>query len=204
VHSSGPRPSPDQHALPSPPGEEETALLLRVAGGEQAAFAALYDTYATRAFSLAHRICRSRWLAEEVTQDAFWYLWQRPTAFDPARGRFAPWFLALVHHRSVDALRRDLAQRRHAGLLATDPAGTGDCEQEALTRLAGAELQSALRCLPAGHRRVLALQYFGGYTQSEVAAATGLALGTVKSRTHTALRQLRTHLATPAPAHPAP
>lgn len=169
-------------------------LVTQMSGGVATAFAQLYDRYSRQAFSLAKRICVAQELAEEVVQEVFLALWREPSRFDPAKSAFSTWLLTLVHHRSVDAVRRESAQRRRANAVAAieeDQPSSVAAEDEALTGIVGGSVREAVRGLPDEQRRILSLAYFGGYTQCEVAALTGVPLGTVKSRTFAALRRLR-------------
>src|ERR1700716_1916984 len=74
---------------PSESQDEDRSLLQRVARGDQAAFAALYDRYGASSFGMALKICNSRALAEDVVQEAFLSIWQRAGRFDPDRGSVA-------------------------------------------------------------------------------------------------------------------
>ncbi|WP_237047586.1 RNA polymerase sigma factor [Lentzea guizhouensis] len=168
-------------------------LVHRLAQGDRSAFAALYDRYGTPAYSLARRICVDPELAEDVVQEAFLALWRHPARFDPARGGFGTWLMTLVHHRAVDAIRKENTQRRRTVPLTDDttPPPAEGSDHEALVSVVGAEVRAALRTLPEEQRQVIALAYLGGYTQCEVAKLTGVPLGTVKSRTFAAIRRLR-------------
>lgn len=170
-----------------------------LAGGDSSALASLYDRYSRQAFSLAKRICVAQELAEEVVQEVFLALWRDPSRFDSSRASFATWLMTLVHHRSVDAVRREGAQRRRTTAATQQMSERGEttvtaAEDDALAGIVGGTVREALHRLPEEQRRILSLAYFGGYTQCEVAALTGVPLGTVKSRTFAALRRLRTLL----------
>jgi RNA polymerase sigma-70 factor (ECF subfamily) len=103
----------------------------------------------------------------------------------------------VTHHKAVDLLRRDKGRRqRLAGeqeLLELAATGPGPADA-AWAQLRAERTRDALRDLPPEQREVLLLAYYGGYTQSEIADITGLALGTVKSRTFQAMRRLRGQL----------
>jgi RNA polymerase sigma-70 factor (ECF subfamily) len=174
----------------------DEALVLAVVAGDTAAFAALYDRYGRRAWSLARRICVDDGLAEDVVQEAFLGFWRAPQRFDAQRGRFGTWLLTLVHHRAVDAVRRQSAATRRTvpqledGSDPAAPAGPG-ADQDALAAVEAGHIRAALHRLPDDQRSALALAYFGGYTQREIAARLGVPLGTVKSRMFTGIRRLR-------------
>jgi RNA polymerase sigma factor (sigma-70 family) len=175
---------------------EDAALLARVSDGDESAIEALYGRYGGSCFGLARRILDDAQLAEDVVQQVFLALWQG-TGFDPARGAVSTWLLSMTHHKAVDSLRKESNRRKRlAGeqtLLELQATGPGPAD-EAWSRMRAERTREALRLLPAEQREVLLLAYYGGYTQSEIADLTGLPLGTVKSRTLTAMRRLRGHL----------
>ena len=177
----------------------DEALVQRIAGGDQQALGELYDRYGRPAYSLARRICADDGIAEDVVQEVFLAFWRDPTRFDAARGSFGTWLLTLVHHKSVDAVRRESAIRRRTVPASEDgeewsaPPGPG-ADQAALGKVVAGQVRDALGGLPVEQRQALALAYYGGYTQREVAALTGVPLGTVKSRMFTGVQRLRSVL----------
>jgi RNA polymerase sigma factor (sigma-70 family) len=193
----------------SSPDPADADLARRVSAGDKSAFAALYDRYSRQAYSLAKRICVASTVAEDVVQEVFLAFWRNPARFDASRGGFGTWLLTLVHHKSVDAVRRETSQRRRALPEAehlTDESirPAPGVEEAALAGVTAGTVREALDQLTEEQRKVIALSYYGGYTQTEVAAVTGLPLGTVKSRTFAAIRKLRVALAgeMPEPSMP--
>jgi RNA polymerase sigma factor (sigma-70 family) len=180
-----------------PPGSaSDTDILRRIAAGDAGAVDDLYDRFRRPAFALARRILADDTLAEDVLQDVFLSVWRDPGAFDGRRGTFASWLLAMVHHKAVDAVRREESQRRRQGLAEDDmalqaPLSSRDVEDEAEARTIAKHVRSALGELPESQREALTLAYYGGYTQREVAALTGAPLGTVKTRMLAGMRRLR-------------
>jgi RNA polymerase sigma-70 factor (ECF subfamily) len=137
-------------------------------------------------------------LAEDVVQETFLVVWRDPGRFDPARGSVSSWLLTLVHHRAVDAVRREATRRRRTVAPRADggewlPPGPG-ADQAALGAVVAGKVRDALAELPAEQREALALAYFGGYTQREVSSLVGVPLGTVKSRMFAGVQKLRTLL----------
>src|SRR5262245_49284792 len=87
-------------------------LIVGITAADRAAFTELYRRYSPAGFGLALRILGERSIAEEVLQEVFLSLWRRAVAYDPARGSVRSWLFAQVHHRAVDAVRREEAERR--------------------------------------------------------------------------------------------
>jgi RNA polymerase sigma factor (sigma-70 family) len=175
-------------------GDEQ--LVQRVVGGDRAALGGLYDRHGRRAYSLARRVTGNDEMGEDVVQEAFLAFWRAPGRFDPSRGSFASWLLTIVHHKAVDAVRRERAVTRHntPGPQQDEERGMPclpGADDAALGALAAGHVRDALAQLPAEQRQALALAYFGGYTQSEVAAIESVPVGTVKSRTFAGMQRLR-------------
>jgi len=179
-------------------------LLRRVRGGDRGAVEELYDRFRRPAFALARRILADDVLAEDVLQDVFLTVWRDPGAYDRSRGTFASWLLAMVHHKAVDAVRREESHRRRQTRAEEDlqlsaPTQTTDVEDAAWQRLVAERVRTALRGLPAPPREALTLAYYGGYTQREVAALTRTPMGTVKARMLAGMRRLHDTLDTALP-----
>ena len=177
----------------------DVQIIQRVVAGDQLALGELYDRWSKPAFSLARRVCADEGLAEDVVQEVFIAFWREPGRFEPARGAFGSWLLTLVHHKAVDAVRRESAIRRRTIPAAEDgeewsvAPGPG-ADQAALGAVVAGQVRDALGRLPNEQREALALAYYGGYTQREVATLTGVPLGTVKSRMFTGVQRLRSVL----------
>lgn len=187
-----------------PAGTPDEALLLRVGAGDERAFRELFARYASVAHALAFRLVRQAQVAEEIVQEAFLAVWRTPERYDPARGSVRSWLMGTVHHRAVDAVRREQAQRRRADQAAAlAPRVVEDPIDDVVSALDLPRerrlVQKALAGLPDEQRDVIQRMYFDGMSQSQIAERTGLPLGTVKSRTLLAMRRLRTHLGEVAP-----
>jgi RNA polymerase sigma factor (sigma-70 family) len=158
--------------------------------------------HTARALHLARRIVGDDRIAEDVVQEAFFAYWRNPAAFDESRAGFASWFLSIVHHKAVDALRHETALRRRSDAYA-ELAGAGsppDVVDVVVGRIADARVRSAVAALPAAQREALVLAYWGGYTQREIAERTATPLGTVKTRTQHGMRRLQGALGAVVPA----
>jgi RNA polymerase sigma factor (sigma-70 family) len=180
-------------------GVGDVEILQRIRAGERNAVDELYERFRRPAFALARRILTDDGLAEDVLQDVFLGVWRDPWAYDIARGSFASWLLAVVHHKAVDAVRREESQRRRQARAEDEaeleaPTATRDVEDDAWSRVVADQVRSALGVLPTTQREALTLAYYGGYTQREVAALTGTPLGTVKTRMLAGMRKLKTEL----------
>ena len=173
----------------------------RIAAGDEDAFALAYDRYADLLYGSLVRFTGDREAAAEIVQDTFMALWRRAGQFDERAGTLAGWLLAIARHRAVDVHRARI--RRPALAVAADETRAppqrddqpdGDPHSVAAQRWLQAVVRTAVSELPDGERVVLMLAYSSGLSQSEISGRTGLALGTVKSRTRRAMAHLRTRL----------
>ena len=182
-----------------PENPAAAALVVRIRAGDRRAVDELYQLFGRQAFALARRILLDDGLAEDVVQDVFLSVWRDPHAYDRARGSFSSWLMAMVHHKAVDAVRREESHRRRQSraeddLALTAPTSGHDVEDEAWSRLVSERVRTALGTLPDAQREALTLAYYGGYTQREVAALTRAPLGTVKTRMLAGMRRLKEEL----------
>jgi RNA polymerase sigma-70 factor, ECF subfamily len=171
-------------------------LLLRVAAGDQSAFASLYDMLSPRVFGLILRVLVDRAQSEEVLQEVFLEIWQSATKFAPNRGQGRSWVLTIAHRRAVDRVRSSQASSDRdvrAGFRDLDVAHDSVAEQVEL-KIEGRRVAKALGALPEAQREAITLAYFGGYSQSEIAALVGAPLGTIKTRMRDGLSRLRTEM----------
>ncbi len=158
---------------------------------------ALYSEHGSLCYRLARSVIVDEHLAQDVVQDVFVAVWSgRAGVFDPGRGSMRSWLLHVTHHKAVDSVRR--AQRHSARNAGPDMfagiASEHDVESDAWDSQRRDQITTALAGLSAEQRRVLEMAYFGGHTQAEIAQITSTPLGTVKTRTWAAFRNLRNSL----------
>jgi RNA polymerase sigma-70 factor (ECF subfamily) len=187
-----------QPYMQGPHDDPLATLLESAAGGNARAFEAFYSATVAKAMSLARRIAGDAW-AEDVLADAYFQAWREADRFDAARGNATAWLLTITRSRALDRVRQETL--RHAGV------GTGGDEGPACEGptppdlLASLEARSRLHALMAelspNERWVLGLAYFRDLTQTEIAQATGMPLGTVKSLILRAQHKLRDAFAIP-------
>lgn len=175
----------------------DAGLVLALARFEQAALAEVYRRHAGAVFGLAKRLLGDQAKAEEIVQEVFLRLWNKPEKFDPGRGSLRSYLLAQAHSRAVDVLRSDVARRRREERDVREAAESGyDLDRTVWDMALADHVREALRRLHPSERLVLELAYFGGRTYREVAADLGEPEGTVKSRIRSGLKRLRSELAT--------
>ena len=169
-------------------------LMRLVRAGDARAFEVLYERHSAAAFSLAYRMCGTRSAAEDVTQEAFLAIWRSRLRYRRERGSVRTWILGIVHHRGIDALRRNLVHERRR----TSAEGIEERQEapertdvEAARREEALAVRRALEGLPDGQGQVIELAYFGGFTHTQIAEMLGMPIGTVKGRMRLGLEKLR-------------
>lgn len=173
------------------PNEENWAeLLLRVRDlQDEAAFAALFQHFAPRIKGFLMRSGATDALAEEVAQDVMVTVWQKAHLFDPARAGVATWVFTIARNRRIDALRKQ--RRPEPEDLGWGPEPEPDQAEALELQQESERLVEAMSQLPPKQRELIERAYFGDLSHSEIAAETGLPLGTIKSRIRLALDRLR-------------
>jgi RNA polymerase sigma-70 factor, ECF subfamily len=175
--------------------DEEVMQLVQ--DGNPRAFELLYDRHGGAAFSLAYRMVGNRTAAEDISQEAFLSIWRSRLRYRRERGSVRTWVLGIVHHRAIDALRRNVVHdRRRAGVEGIEEVFEAPerTEVEVARREEGRSVRSALDALPEDQCRVIELAYFGGFTHSQIAEMLEMPVGTVKGRMRLGLDKLRRRL----------
>jgi RNA polymerase sigma-70 factor, ECF subfamily len=173
-------------------------IMQLVQQGDPRAFELLYDRHGGAAFSLAYRMVGNRVNAEDISQEAFLSIWRSRLRYQPERGSVRTWVLGVVHHRAIDALRRNLVhdRRRVEGEgLAERQEAPELTDVEAARREEARNVRTALDTLPEDQCQVIELAYFGGFSHSQIADMLEMPIGTVKGRMRLGLEKLRNRLA---------
>ncbi len=166
-----------------------------------AALSALYECHSRQAFGLALRMLGNSEAAEDTVHEAFLRIWKKPDSYDPQRGRFASWFLTIIHNLCIDQLKNkrrytlSLDQPVVLESLSASVAYSVDVEEQAYLSIQCSAVHSALDGLTGEQRKAIELAYFKGMTHQQIAEYTGEPLGTIKSRIRQGLLKLRTSLA---------
>jgi RNA polymerase sigma-70 factor, ECF subfamily len=174
-------------------------LVERMARGDERAAQSLVDRHGAALYALARSILQDAADAEEVAADAFLQAWRRADTFDPTRASVIAWLAMITRSRALDRMRsRKSAPRASERELEREETRVRDEEhpdRETEASEARTLVGKALEDLPESQRRVIELAYFSGLSQSEIAERLAVPLGTVKTRTLSAMKRLRELLA---------
>ncbi|PJF08625.1 RNA polymerase subunit sigma [Pseudorhodobacter sp. MZDSW-24AT] len=175
-----------------------SALVFRVRDHQdRAAFAALFRHFAPRVKAFLMKSGATEALAEECAQDVMATLWQKARLFDAERASVATWVFTIARNRRIDALRK--SRRPEPEDLPWGPEPEPDQAEVFEAQQETQRLGEALSQLPLKQRALIERAYFGDLSHSEIAAETGLPLGTIKSRIRLALDRLRHQMDVKAP-----
>ena len=169
-----------------------------VRDGDMRAFETVYDRHGGVAYSVAYRMAGSRAGAEDVVQEAFMSIWRSRLRYEPERGSVRSWILGIVHHRGIDALRRNqVHERRRATAEGIEERHEAPerTDVEVARRDEARTVRAAIETLPDQQVQVIELAYFGGFTHMQIAQMLDMPIGTVKGRMRLGLDKLRRHLA---------
>ena len=178
---------PDVSAV-SPTDEE---LLERVGKRDQAAFEVLYRRYSRSVLGLALRRLGDRGRAEDALQETFTSIWRAAGTYKSERGAAAPWLFAVARNSISD---RGRARREPPAEAPDEPSTEAGPDERAEQSWVSFRVHTALQTLPDNERELIELAYWGGLSQSEIAHLVGIPLGTVKTRTRSALARLADEL----------
>jgi len=156
---------------------------------DREAFAALFRHFAPRVKGFLIKSGTSDTMAEECAQDVMATVWQKAEQFDSSRASVATWIFTIARNRKIDMLRKQ--RRPEPEELTWGPEAEPDQAEVIALQQENARLVAALRQLPDKQRTLVERAYFGNLSHSEIAAETGLPLGTIKSRIRLALDRLR-------------
>ena len=175
------------------PSDEEAMVSLQANNSN--ALHVLYDRYSRLVFRIALGIVRDRGEAEDVVQEAFFYLYQKSMLFDSTKGSAKAWIVQIAFHRALDKkshlARRGFYLGTEIGSVHDMLLGETDLDREVGANLDRVQLEKAFEALPELQRRTLELFYFEGLVLREIAAKLNEPLGNVRHHFYRGLERLR-------------
>ncbi len=169
--------------------EEELITLLRQR--EKRGFSLLYDNYAPALFGVVRKIVRSEELAQDVLQDAFVKIWKNIDAYDTSKGTLFTWILNVARNTAIDRIRSQSFKQTTTAQDIDSPGLRLGSDATSEMEVDHIGLEKVLPQLRPEHQEIIDYVYFKGFTQTEVAQALGMPLGTVKTRVRMAIDHLR-------------
>jgi RNA polymerase sigma-70 factor (ECF subfamily) len=163
-------------------------LMERVRSNDQMAMAEVFDRYGGLVYSVALRVLKEPDQAEDVMQEIFFQLWKGSGSYTETRGSLGAWLAVVARNRAIDSLRRKKPTDSVDEVVL--PAKT-DLSSETERNLMIEKVRAVMTGLPLEQQKLVQLAFFEGMSHTEIAAKTGDALGTVKTRIRSALTSLR-------------
>jgi RNA polymerase sigma-70 factor, ECF subfamily len=175
---------------------ETTNLLAKIAAGDRIALSQLYDRYSRMIYAIAWKSLNSVEDCEEVVLEVFAQVWRIADRFDPTKGTPEQWIFTLARSRMLDRLRKNQRLNKVNTVIAAEkeivfPTLSVDPLESVEIAERQQQVLAALNQIPAEQRQVIEMAYYQGLTHTEIAANTGLSLGTVKTRLRLGLSKLR-------------
>jgi RNA polymerase sigma-70 factor (ECF subfamily) len=166
--------------------------------GDRHALESLYEATVGKLYALASAMLRNAEDAEEVVCETYTQAWETAGTFDPARASVMGWLLMMCRSRALDSLRKRRARGDSLDLGLFEQAGDSIQQPEELLSLMqrSSRVHAALSALTTERRQLVSMAFLRDLTHQEIAEATGMPLGTVKSHLRRALAQLREQLET--------
>jgi RNA polymerase sigma-70 factor (ECF subfamily) len=173
----------------------EVELLARIAAGDEAAFAKLYDRFSPGLFSFVMKMVQDEKEAQDVLQEGFSHIWRRASTYDAARSSAFTWAVMIFRNKAIDRLRVRQRQQRTVDRATEEFAhsvdGSEQTTEDVDRREDGARVRSALGEIPSDQKAAIELAFFRGLTHEQIAEKLETPLGTVKARIRRGLLKLR-------------
>ena len=171
-------------------------LMSAIQQGKQEALGILYDRYSGVLMALIMRVLHNELESEDVLQEVFMELWNRADNFSAAKGKPFGWMVTLTRRRAIDRLRKRQAYMRAEERLQKETEQQPDAwvdneiESDIITSDLRRMISRVLETLPPAQRQAIELAYYKGMSQREIAAHTGIPLGTIKTRLELGLKKI--------------
>ena len=170
----------------------ESQFIERLKTGSDEAFAELYDRYSAMLYGVMLRIVNDNEDTENLLQDTFVKIWSNIAVYDASKGRLATWLLNIARNTAIDFTRSKIfSQRRKNQNLDNCVSFSSDTFSATAIDTDTMGLRQIVANLSKNYREIIEWLYFDGYTQQEIADTFDMPLGTVKTRTRMALKELR-------------
>ncbi len=179
---------------PGEPTDEQ--LMEAIQGGDESALASLQRRHEPLLRTIAGRMIHNDSDVDDLVQEVLLAVWHHAASYDAEKGKALGWIVTLTRRRTIDRIRRKTAysraqERYREEAMAVSAALHTGADEEAAQSDTAQAVAKLIEHLPEAQRDAVHLAYFGGLSQRQIAAQTGIPLGTIKTRLELALRKLR-------------
>ncbi|MBI1808196.1 MAG: sigma-70 family RNA polymerase sigma factor [Ignavibacteria bacterium] len=174
-------------------------MIQKIKQNQESALSELYDRYGQLLYSFVMRMLRSVEDAEDIVQDVFLQVWNKADSYEQTKGTVYTWLVTMTRNRAIDRLRSK-GYKKHSreidinSLIMVADEVPSNPHTKTVANESQQMVAGALKQLSVDQQQVLALAYYEGYSQSEIAAKLNVPLGTVKSRMRKGLMTMRSWL----------
>jgi RNA polymerase sigma-70 factor (ECF subfamily) len=180
------------------PSDEQ--LMEQIKREDEQALAMLYRRHLPLLRTVISRVLNNDWDVDDLMQEVFLEIWRQAEHYCEEKGKALGWVVTLARRRAIDRVRKkqaySRAQERYRVELERDPEATScnDVDDEAASSEAHDIFKQVMSNLPEAQRQALYLSFYRGLSQREIAASTGIPLGTIKTRLELAMRKVRSSI----------
>ncbi len=168
----------------------EQELVASLKEKNQQAFSYLYDNYAAALYGVIMKMLNKEEAAKDLLQEVFLKIWRNIDSYDAGKGKLYTWMLNIARNASIDVLRSSsFNQEKKISAIENNVNDNSALTTSIKTDHVG--LKQIVAGLKEDHKQIIDLAYFKGYTQEEIAKELNIPVGTVKTRTRSALMQLK-------------
>jgi RNA polymerase sigma-70 factor, ECF subfamily len=169
----------------------ETELITLLKSRDKRGFDLLYDNYSKALYGIVLKIVKSEEVAEDVLQDAFVKIWKNVSSYDSSKGTLFTWILNVARNTAIDRIRSQ--EYKNTAKIQPIDNNVGMVDEQSATeiQIEHIGLEKVVARLKPEHQTIIDYIYFKGFTQTEVAEALNIPLGTVKTRVKSAINHLR-------------
>ena len=175
------------------PQHTHVDLVPLLKSGDVNAFEQLYDSYSSMLYGIILRIVEDEMEAENLLQDCFIKIWQNIASYSPEKGRLATWIINIARNTAIDFTRSKYFNQKLKNQKIENYVHHENEQAATYPSVDTLGLRQLVDRLTPVCREIIEWMYFKGYTQQEIAENFGIPLGTVKSRTRLALKELRSY-----------
>ena len=196
---SAPKQAPASYAIRprevSPQDLTDERLMEMIQNRQPEAIGFLHDRYGSMLKALIMKVLHNEAESDDMLQEIFMEIWERASSYDPAKGKALGWMITLSRRRAIDRLRkREAYCRMEERLTEASKHDTQETHAHVEEDIAHAEMREHLNrvmaTLPPAQQQVIQLAFYKGMSQREIAAHTGIPLGTIKTRIELGLKKI--------------
>ena len=180
--------------------ELENLLLLRlIKEGDELALGKLYENSGRLVYRLIMRKLKNVQDSEEGTQEVFFRVWEKASAFDSSKGRVLSWIVTIARNKALDVLRSKKQKEKTQEVTLVEnvhtessrDAGNDDLSQPLIQKETSESVKMATKILPEDEQKLIELAFYEGFTHSKIAEHLDMPLGTVKTKIRRAVGRMR-------------